>query len=76
MIRRSWFQSPLGVIFDNFFLPSLCKDLSDNLTETPIVKNSSVIVKHQYSADLMKRVGVRQNTNLSFSVLTLHIKFV
>ena len=41
MIQRSWFQSPLGAIFDEFFCSFLCKDLSDNLTETPIVKNSS-----------------------------------
>ena len=40
MIQRSWFQTPLGATFDNFFCSSLCKDLSDNLTEMPIVKNS------------------------------------
>ena len=30
---------PTGAIFDDFFSSSLCKDLSDNLTEKPIVKN-------------------------------------
>ena len=36
MIQRSWFQTPLGAIFDKFlFCSSLCKDLSDNLTEMP-----------------------------------------
>ena len=40
MIQRSWFQSPLGAIFDDFLCSSLCKDLSDNLIETCIVKNS------------------------------------
>ena len=44
MIWRSWFQSPLGAIFDKFFCPSLCKDLSDNLTETAIVKNSNYLI--------------------------------
>ena len=32
----------LGANFDIFFCSSLCKDLSDNLTETPIVKNEWV----------------------------------
>ena len=36
------FQSPMGGIFDN----SLCKDLSGNLTEMPMVKNSIIIFKH------------------------------
>ena len=39
-ICRSWFQSPLGAIFNDFFCSSLCKDLSDNLTEKPVMKNS------------------------------------
>ena len=42
MIWGSWFQSPVGAIFDDFFFcSSLCKDLSDNLTETRIMKNSN-----------------------------------
>ena len=36
MIKGPWVQPPLGKIFDDFFCSSLCKDLSDNLTETPI----------------------------------------
>ena len=43
-IRRSWFQSPQGQFLTKLFCSSLCKDLSDNLTETPILKNSSVTV--------------------------------
>ena len=31
-----------GNFWRNFFCSSLCKNLSDNLTETPIVKNSTV----------------------------------
>ena len=39
-----WFQSPLGAIFDEFFFALPCvNNLSDNLTETPIVKNSIVV---------------------------------
>ena len=42
MIQKSLVQSLLGAIFDNFLGSFLCKDLSDNLTETPIVKNLNV----------------------------------
>ena len=40
MIRRSWVPTPLGTIFDAiFFGSSLHEDLSDNLSETCIMKN-------------------------------------
>ena len=39
-------SSPTGGNFwQIFFCSSFCKDLSDNLTETPIVKNSSALVQ-------------------------------
>ena len=38
-------SNPIGGIFWRiFFCSSLCNDLSDNLTETPIVKNSNVAI--------------------------------
>ena len=40
----SGFNPHWGQFLMIFFCSSLCKDLSDNLTETPIVKNSSVML--------------------------------
>ena len=54
MIKRLWVQFPLDAILD-FFCSSLCKDLSDNLTETPIVKNSNYLLMSQVSKVPNKR---------------------
>ena len=42
--RGPGFNPHWGQFLTNFFCSSLCKDLSDNLTETPIVKNSIIVV--------------------------------
>ena len=41
--RDLGFNPHWGQFLMNFFCSSLCEDLSDNLTETPIVKNSNGI---------------------------------
>ena len=42
MIRRLGVQTPLGAIFDEIYFCCVTSDLSDNLTEMRIVKNSIV----------------------------------
>ena len=64
MIQRSWFQSPLGAICEEFiFCSSLYKDLSDNLTETPIVKNSNVIKKFEKKKGCNKLINNSKKEN-------------
>ena len=49
--RGPGFNPHWGQFLTNFFCPSLCKNLSDNLTETPIVKNSNQPERKKFRLD-------------------------
>ena len=54
--RGSCFNSHWGQFLTKFIYSSLCKDLLDNLTETPIVKNSNLLTYFHFHFHIQNKL--------------------